>query len=591
MGNCTIKTPPEHKHTTQKYELKGVGDNGHNADESSPTIEANRNNDTLLTQSTVCRTTLTTNSHNSAIISKIQNNESKASEIVTEISIKSKETKQTEITKVISPISKVDTLEISKDHQVEITALNKELNVAKISISELTKNTQNQNELIANKNQEIKQLNVELQRVEKESHDKHQLQNDIIEQKDKEISELKLSNNTLNMNNNKLTHANEQQQQMIDKQNEEIEQLKLLNTKYKKQSKMRKQKLNKKDKQQKEIITQKDTEIGQLNSLYNKLKMNAKELKKKNEKLQKIIDKQNKEINQLKISNKHGSSSNSLLTMTEKESNGKCKLTAQKVNGHKYLINNEEKKQTTNETKAGMIGLTNIGNTCWMNSIIQCVSHIPKVIEYFTNNQMNGNISKSLKIIINNIWDSNHELMQKSLHKFKSGMSNISNKYGLYEEQDPAEFLDNLINELHDELNIAFDEYANNDAIVSNGLPDNMVSILSWTAFLKSNNSPIVDLFYGQHKSSIMCANEECKYNYVIFEPFKILAVSTVCIKQEQYSKKGTLYDCIDKYVSENKLINTNWYCSKCKQDLPNSIEQIQLYKFPKVLIIQLKKK
>eukprot|EP01084_Bolivina_argentea_P267757 454602_1 len=254
-------------------------------------------------------------------------------------------------------------------------------------------------------------------------------------------------------------------------------------------------------------------------------------------------------------------------------------------------LNYKGEKKKVNKAKGGMVGLESIGNTCWMNSIIQCVSHVPMLVEYVSKNELNGNVSKSLKMIINNIWNFNEPLMNKLLHKFKYEMSTVSTMYATTGFQDPAEFLDHLLNVLHNELNTASSEYANNDLIIGNGMPDNMVSLLSWKAYEKSNNSPIIDLFYGQHKSSIMCANEECKYNYVIFEPFKILAVSTVCIKQEQYSKKGTLYDCIDKYVSENKLINTNWYCSKCKQDLPNSIEQIQLYKFPKVLIIQLKKK
>eukprot|EP01084_Bolivina_argentea_P018865 35098_1 len=112
-----------------------------------------------------------------------------------------------------------------------------------------------------------------------------------------------------------------------------------------------------------------------------------------------------------------------------------------------------------------------------------------------------------------------------------------------------------------------------------------MVSLLSWKAYEKSNNSPIIDLFYGQHKSSIICANNKCKYDYVIFEPFKMLAVSTILL-----NGKNLLYDCINQYVAQNKLRNSKWYCSKCKSHLPNSIEQIQLYKFPKILIIQLKK-
>ena len=54
-------------------------------------------------------------------------------------------------------------------------------------------------------------------------------------------------------------------------------------------------------------------------------------------------------------------------------------------------------------------------------------------------------------------------------------------------------------------------------------------SIIDWNNFLRRNQSVLIDLFYGQLKSSIICPL--CKFKSINFNPFLSLELS---INQEK---------------------------------------------------------
>lgn len=113
----------------------------------------------------------------------------------------------------------------------------------------------------------------------------------------------------------------------------------------------------------------------------------------------------------------------------------------------------------TNNSAKGLVGLRNLGNTCFMNSCLQCLSNTEPLTNYFLNsfyekeiNKTNvlgtkGKLAKSYAKFIKGMWcDSENVFTPDGI---KSAVASINPMFSGYAQHDSQEFFSFLIDGLH----------------------------------------------------------------------------------------------------------------------------------------------
>lgn len=236
-------------------------------------------------------------------------------------------------------------------------------------------------------------------------------------------------------------------------------------------------------------------------------------------------------------------------------------------------------------------GIVNLGNTCYMNSVLQVLNSTPLGQYFMTDDYVSRLVTRNGKLtrLINAFSFVIRELNRKdcdfsvSTSPFKTALGEYYEGFQNSKQQDANEFLRVVLDGVHGALNIndgnkiAFPEIDNTKGA------DEELARRFWAQYYQKNSSIVVDYCAFQERSMIVCPS--CNRQSRSFN----VALS-IEVPIPHNSSKVSLDDCLAAYCREEVLDNRSLYmCSGCRQKV-NAKKQLLFYSAPPVLFITLKR-
>lgn len=222
-------------------------------------------------------------------------------------------------------------------------------------------------------------------------------------------------------------------------------------------------------------------------------------------------------------------------------------------------------------------GLANVGNTCSINTLVQCIGHCPLLLDFILNreliitkcNDRNFAVYEELKTVLKILWCENNSIIPRRF--IQAFYESIGSRYEIGEQFDFTEMwtllLDNIIHETHDASFIPDYQIENSNCQMQKKVQDSL------NMYFKNSQSPLNNLLYGSQIQHITC--QKCENSSHIIEPVAF-----------SYIRNSSIYEGI-KDIFKSQIIN-DWKCEKCSHNEART--NVEIWKIPKIWVLVLQR-
>lgn len=243
----------------------------------------------------------------------------------------------------------------------------------------------------------------------------------------------------------------------------------------------------------------------------------------------------------------------------------------------------------------GFCGLSNLGNTCFINACLQCLNHTyelqqlfahPKIMSMIKPNRDDGILTQEWIDLSKMMWNKNGVLSpNRFLYAVQTVAKNKNrNIFTGYAQNDVCEFLLFLMDSMHESI-------CRKVEVKITGKADNIVDKMAVQCYellqtiYSKEYSEIMELFYGMYITLIL---DDQQKETLSMHPEQFFVLDLQLFHGNKIYT--SIYDCFDAFIRPEHLYGDNAWMNDSRGKKENVYKITTFWSLPDILVLCLKR-